>query len=238
MSTVHQLIFAQPKPGMSEPDFWDYWLHVHAVRYASQIPQIRRYMVCTRVDYRDCGAVPPPFSGVAEIWLRAEEQIASLQSEQFLEGARADEPKWAAFWATLALDTDAFVIEEGPPLTPSPTWIKLYRLLRRREGVPLPLFRDFALGRYAQQVRRLPGLLRYLQCHCRDGLYKIGEPRFDAVEQWWFEDTHALQNALGSAEFSSGVEPLQEFFINPAHLLTLAVSEHWIIGPEERGEIK
>ena len=41
----------------------------------------------------------PLWSGVAEIWLaNEEEQLASLQTPEFLKGARADEPKWAAFW--------------------------------------------------------------------------------------------------------------------------------------------
>ncbi len=36
---IHQHIFASPKPGMSEAEFQDYWLHVHAVNYASRIDQ-------------------------------------------------------------------------------------------------------------------------------------------------------------------------------------------------------
>jgi EthD domain len=40
---IHQLIFAHPKPGMSEKDFQDYWVNVHAVNYASKIPQIKKY---------------------------------------------------------------------------------------------------------------------------------------------------------------------------------------------------
>jgi hypothetical protein len=46
---IHQLIFAYPRPGMSEADFQDYWLNKHAVNFASKIPQIRKYLVDTRI---------------------------------------------------------------------------------------------------------------------------------------------------------------------------------------------
>ena len=67
---IHQLIFAYPKPGMSEAEFQRYWLEVHAIQYASKIPQIRRYMIDTRIPQ---GADDEPlWSGVAEIWLANE----------------------------------------------------------------------------------------------------------------------------------------------------------------------
>jgi hypothetical protein len=231
---VHQLIFARPKPGMTEKEFQDYWVNVHARGYASKITQIRRYMVCTRVDYDAADASDPLFSGVAEIWIRPEDQIPSLQSAEFLDGARADEPRWAAFWATLALDTDAHVIVEGPPLTVNPVWIKLYRLLKRREGMPLPLFREFALESLCAGVKALPGLRRYVQGHVRDGFYDVGEARFDAVEQWWFDDLSSLQSALKSPAYVDRIQALDRSAVESKYLFIMAAREHWIIGPQER----
>src|SRR5262245_29279555 len=107
-SMIHQHIFAGPKPGMSEADFQDYWIKVHAVKYASRIRQIRRYSISRRLRPSSGDDVRLPFGGIAEIWLENEqEQLASLQSPEFIEGARADEPRWAAFWNTLGLDTTA-----------------------------------------------------------------------------------------------------------------------------------
>jgi len=223
---------------MSEEEFQRYWVEVHAVEYASKIPQIRRYMVCTRIDV-DEHEENPPFSGVAEIWLKnEEEQLASLQSREFLEGARMDEPRWAAFWATLALDTDAHVLVEGPRPTSDPTWIKVYSLLKRKEGMPLQRFRDYALEEHAPRVGQLPGLRRYLQCRVRDSFYVVGESRFDAVEQWWFDDVPSLQEAVESPEYREQVGPGFEEFVESKYRLTLAATEHWIIGPEERTEVK
>ena len=118
---IHQLIFAAPKPGMTEEEFQKYWLEVHAVKYASKIKQIRKYMIDTRVPIPG-EKTPPLFGGIAEIWIDNEkDQLESLQSEEFLQGARLDEPKWAAFWQTLVLDTDAHVLLEGPPPVKEPT---------------------------------------------------------------------------------------------------------------------
>ena len=89
---IHQLIFAHPKPGMSEHDFQDYWLNYHGPKLASKIPQIRRYMIDSRIPF---GPEPddPLFSGVAEIWLENEEtSAASLQTPELLAraGGRAE----------------------------------------------------------------------------------------------------------------------------------------------------
>lgn len=230
---IHQLIFCKPKPGWTEERFQQYWVEVHAVKYASKITQIRRYMVCTRVDV-DEPEDDPLFSGVAEIWLQnEEEQLASLQSPEFIEGARADEPKWGAFWAAFALDTDA-VLDEGAPASRDAGGVKLYTLLKRKEGLSLVAFREHALQQHAECVRRLPGLRRYWQGHVRDSAYVVGEARFDAVEQWWFDDVAALRDALASDVFRDQVLSDFEEFVEAKYRFTMAVKEHWIIGPDPR----
>ena len=57
---IHQLIFAHPKPGMSESDFQRYWKEVHAVQYASKIPQIKKYMIDCRIPFGPEPADPLP----------------------------------------------------------------------------------------------------------------------------------------------------------------------------------
>lgn len=231
---IHQLIFAHPKPGMSEQAFQDYWVNVHAVKYASKITQIRRYMVDTRVP---CGPEPedPLFSGVAEIWLEnEEEQLASLQSKAFLEGARLDEPHWAAFWRTVVLDTTAHVVMEGPPLSRDSSLVKLLVLVKRKSGMPLDEFRRYALENHAPKVLKLPGLCRYYQCHVRDGFYAIGEALLDAAFILWFEDVAAIERMWASPEYKELVEPDLHAFVEPKYLHTMAAEEHWIIGPEFR----
>jgi uncharacterized protein (TIGR02118 family) len=230
---IHQFIFAYPRPGMTEAEFHRYWLEVHAVEYASKIPQIRRYLIDTRIAMPDDRS-DPLWSGVAEIWLENEaEQLASLQSDEFLQGARLDEPKWAAFWRTVALDTTAHVLlpQSGP--SRSSEMVKLLILSKRRAGLPLDCFRAYYLGTHAQKVMDLPGLCAYAQGHVRDGFYQVGEALLDCVEQLWFPSIEAAINAQASDEYRSLLEDY-EHIAEPQYIHTLLVREHWIIGPEPR----
>ncbi|ELR98755.1 EthD family reductase [Gloeocapsa sp. PCC 73106] len=227
---IHQLIFAHPKPGMSEKEFQDYWVNVHAVQYASKITQIKKYLIDTRIPF---GPEPedPRFSGVAEIWLEnEEEQLASLQSKEFLEGARLDEPHWAAFWRTVGLDTTTHVLLEGDPLSRDSQMVKLLAMVKRKEGIPLETFRRYSLEVHAPLDLKLPGLRRYYQCHVRDGFYAIGEALLDAVIMLWFDDVEALQVALDSPENAIAGKDLENF-IEMKYAHTFVTQEHWIIGP-------
>jgi len=231
---IHQLIFAHPKPGMTEQAFQDYWLNVHAVKYASKIPQIRRYMVDTRIP---CGPEPedPLFSGVAEIWLEnAQEQLASMQTKEFLEGARIDEPRWAAFWRTVALDTTTHEIIPGPPLEQNSSLVKLIILIKRKPGMPLEDFRHYALQHHAPQMEKLKGLKRYYQCHVSDSAYTIGESLLDAAFMLWFDDTETMEKMLDSIDYKKQIKNDMSHFVDPKYIHTMAVREHWVIGPDFR----
>lgn len=228
---IHQFIFAYPRPGMTELEFQRYWVEVHAVRYASKIPQIRKYLVDTRI------ALPgeegdPLWCGVAEIWLKNErEQLESLQSREFLQGARLDEPNWAAFWRTVALDTTAHVLLPEPAR--GSNMIKLLVLSKRKEGMPLESFRAYCLNRHAARVMELPGVRGYSQGHVRDNFYAVGEAVLDCVEQLWFDSVDAALAARNSAQQQS-VNADYRTFCEERYIHTMLVEEHWIIGPEPR----
>jgi uncharacterized protein (TIGR02118 family) len=229
---IHQMIFAAPKPGMSDQEFCDYWLDVHAVKFASKIPQIRKYKIDTRVPFGDGDG--PPWQGVAEIWLEnAEDELASVQTPEFLEGARLDEPNWAAFWLTVALDTDAHVLVEPPAQPSSGAAVKMIRLVKRKEGVGREEFTQRSLGLYADLVGKVPGLRGYLQNHTSDALYTFGEAVLDCAHQLWFDDIDALSAALGSAEFQAAERELSSF-VEKRYLHEMVVTEHWVIGPDSR----
>jgi hypothetical protein len=231
---IHQFILAVPKPGMTTPEFQDYWVHVHAPKFARKIPQIKQYLVDTRIECgTDLGTPPLPHQGIAEIWLENEqEQVASLQSEQFLHGARADEPNWAAFWMAIVVDTTAHEIMAGPPPGEDrPDGVKVTTLLKRRPGVSLDDYRTASLRSYAPVANGLPGLRRHLHCHTRDGAYTFGEAAFDSVEQWWFDDLAAVQGALRSPYFAEQVSPARAAVTDPKYVFSLTARENWIIGP-------
>jgi hypothetical protein len=233
---IHQFILAAPKPGMSATEFQDYWLHVHAVNYASKIPQITRYLIDSRLPVEAAAAGNPglPHQGIAEIWLNNEqEQLASLQTPQFLQGARKDEPNWAAFWLTVVLDTTAHEIMPGPALTEKdPDWVKLTVLSKRAPGLPLADYRERCLDRYAPVLAKTPGVQRYLHAQTRDGFYGFGEAVLDSVDQLWFADVAALEAALASPYFTEQVLPARAALTDPAYVWAFVARENWVIGPE------
>lgn len=226
---IHQIILAHPKPGMSEEEFQRYWVEQHAVRYAVKIPQIKRYCVDTRIP-RPGDEDDPLWSGVAEIWLENEqEQLASLQTPEFLEGARLDEPRWAAFWRTVVLDTDAHVIVPGDDANGALT--KVLILVKRREGLPLGGFRERSLTRQARLAEKIPGLRKYTQNHTRDAFYGVGEAVLDAAYQLWFDDVPAFETARETPEYREMLADLT-VFTEPRYVHTLLLKENWITGRE------
>ncbi|MEY9944511.1 EthD domain-containing protein [Kitasatospora sp. GAS1066B] len=231
---IHQFILAAPKPGMTAQEFQDYWVNVHAVKFASKIPQIRKYLIDCRIPFAgDLGTPALPHQGIAEIWLaNGEEQVASLQTEEFLQGARLDEPNWAAFWQSMVIDTTAHEIVPGPAEA-APGRVKLTVLLKRAPGLDLADYRARTLGEYAQVVAAAPGLRRALHAHTVDGYYVFGEAAFDSVEQLWFDDEQALAAALDSPWFAE-LKAAQQGLVDPKYVFSLAVTENWIIGPEAR----
>ncbi len=199
--------------------------------YAAKIQQIRRYLVGTRLPL----ALPrqlPFFEGVAEIWLANEaEQLASLQSPEFLQGARADEPRWAAFWQTLAIDTDPHMVHEADGLQSDKDLLKLYLLLKRRPGSSRQAFRDALL-----QSRRPPvppnGSVRHQIGFTRSVLYGIGEPRFDAIESLAFAGEQDLLACLAGPVGTSLRQGWP--FLDPRYVFVFAAQDHWVIRPGER----
>jgi EthD domain len=231
---IHQFIVGAPKPGWTAEEFQDYWLNVHAVKYASKIPQIKRYLIDSRIPFEgDFGDPQLPHQGIAEIWLENEqEQLASLESDEFLNGARLDEPNWAAFWSTIVLDTTAYEVLSGPaPTSKHPEWIKLTVLLKRKSGMELGEYRQ-RMGSYSALAGTLPGLRRYLQCHTRDTFYVFGEAAFDSIEQLWFDDAEAVRAVLASPSFTERVRPTLDQLVDPKYVFSMLTREDWVIGPE------
>jgi len=229
---IHQHIVASPKPGMSEAAFQDYWLKVHAVNFAAKIPQIKRYKIDLRVDWAG-GRAAPLWNGMAEIWLKNDaEQLASLQTPQFLQGARLDEPNWAAFWNTQVLDTDARTIVDRMGETAPAGAVKLFAFVRRAEGLKRDDFRARYPIEQGQKAAALPGLLRHDVCTTRDGWYIVGEPRFDAAIHLWFESAAALDEAFKRSP--AALLPADPALVETRYVFPLAFTEHWVIGPEAR----
>ena len=138
----------------------------------------------------------------------------------------------------MALDTTAHVLLDGPSPKKQPAGVKLVVLVKRKPGMALEDFRQYCLKTHAPLVLQLPGLRRYLQCHVRDSFYVVGESRFDAVAQLGFDNIEALEQAISSSVFQNKVLPDCDNCVDPRYLFSLAVKEHWIIGPEPRSSMR
>jgi len=227
---IHQHIFAAPRPGMTPEAFQDYWLNTHAPNFASRIPQIKKYRIDTRLPFGPDTA--PTWHGVAEIWLKDEaDQIASLQTPEFLQGARVDEPNWAAFWATLGLDCATETAGEPEPLPEGA--VKLLVLHRRARGLTRDAFRDLHRLRIATPTAWADGVLRHDVAFTRDALYVVGEPRFDAISHSWFADVAAAERFAASPAWRT-LLPETADVIDPAQRFFMLTREHWVIGPAPR----
>ena len=86
-----------------------------------------------------------------------EDQVASLWSKELLEGARIDEPRWAAYWRTVVLDTDAYVLKDGGGLDGVKDGVKIVALVKRKWGTSLEEFRRHSLGQREQAGRHASG---------------------------------------------------------------------------------
>ncbi len=229
---IHQFIFAAPKPGLSVDAFNSYWMNFHAVDFAAKIPQIKQYLVAPRLPL-NTGRDLPVLQGAAEIWLKDDaEQIASMQSPEFVLGARADEPRWAAFWLTLGIDTDPKMLREYSGAEPWPEFVKLYVLLKRRPDLSLAAFQEGLVADRQGWSDQSGDPARHLIGFARPGLYGLGEPRFDAVEVLSFLDTDRLEAFLAGpygAALRAGW-PLTD----NRYVFTFAAREHWVIRPGER----
>lgn len=228
---IHQHIYAAPRPGMSEAEFQDYWLNVHAVRYAVKIPQIAKYRLAMRVP---CSIDRTPiWSGCAEIWLRNDaEQIASLQTPEFLQGARLDEPNWAAFWMTAVLDCETQTVLDGPAAQDG---VKLLVLSKRNLSQDVATYRMRRRAELDNGVSEIPGLLRCDLAFARDGLYAVGESRFDEVAHYWFASVASAEAAFASKGCAVMLPKAAGGALDPRQVFPMLTKEYWRIGPGERG---
>lgn len=229
---IHQFIFAGPKPGLADDAFTSYWVNFHAVDYAAKIPQIRQYLVAARQLVETARDVPWFYQGVAEIWLKDEaEQLAAVQSPEYLEGARRDEPRWAAFWRTFGLETDPHVFADHRRDGPAPELVKLYVLLKREPSFSLEAFHEALRDDRAGLAKRV-GLDRHLVGFSREVLYGFGEPPFDAIEVLAVHDRAALEALLADRSFAEALT--RRAYVHESCAFNFIAREHWIIRPGER----
>ena len=234
---IHQHILATPRPGMSEFEFQDYWRYQHALKFARKIPQIRKYKVDSRIDIanqpQELG-----FSGIAEIWLDNEKaQADSLKTREFLEGAKLDEPKWAASWQSVVLDTESVDVlkSEAPEDREFPEY-KILLFKKRKRGMSIDEFRNLYSTKYCAQLKEYDLIKKVTGCLSKQNLYdsKNVEPSFDAITHVSFNSLFELKEFSFTKQFNQLLDPSNQILTDEWGIVTLSVRSEWILGPSLR----
>lgn len=224
---IHKLSFLRAKDGLTEDQFAAYWRDVHAERFIRPLPGLRGYRTNARVSF-GAELEEPVFHGVAETWVDdAEADIQLVRSAEYLDGVRQDELNFLTWFATLNLNTHDHVVI--PP--PAGAWpgLRVFGLLKRRQGMPLDEFRQYSREVHAQKVVQMPGISAYVQGVVDDGHYAVGEAPIDSVSMLWFEGVDGVTAAMESAEFADLVIPDYKQFIDLRYFRTLVTDSQWLI---------
>lgn len=225
---IHLMFLMRRKPGMSREVCQRHWREIHAP-LAQRIPGIRRYV---QSHVLSVNGEEPPFDGMAEIWVDNEETAVSVfRSKEYMEGAYLDEPNFVDVKSAVRLRTEDHILRPGEPMAKDTHLIKRISLIKRKPGMDREEF-----FRYWQEVHgpfalKLPGLLRYVQCHAVPSMYAKGDPPFDGAAQVWFSDLAAMERAFTSKEYLEEARPDGAKFIAPDGVVSLLVDENRVVWP-------
>jgi uncharacterized protein (TIGR02118 family) len=105
--------------------------------------------------------------------------------------------------------------------------IKVFAMLRRREGVTREAFHRWWLEEHVPYAKKLPGLRKYRVCLVTGSTSHEGREPWDGIAELWFDSRAALDAAWSS---EVGVVALQHSRESHAERLVLITEEHELIG--------
>jgi uncharacterized protein (TIGR02118 family) len=188
---VKLVAFFKRKPGMSPEDFQHHWHTRHAALVVKQAG-MRRY-VQNHVLLSSYRRGEPAFDGVAEAWFDDTDAMRALAPSPAYAAVRADEANFIDAASMGVVLCDEVVIADGAVPPGAVKWISF---IKKRADLSVDAFQDYWRTRHAQLVARLPGVVRYVQCHARRGIYATGRtPPFDGIAMVWFESRDALRES-------------------------------------------
>jgi uncharacterized protein (TIGR02118 family) len=212
----HQFYFFARKPSLSSAGFHHHYLalHTQAGRRQAELgtvngetrPQhMRRYIQNHRVASLGGNS---PFDATSEVWTDqlANKTLGQLSVlEQPNSPFKRDEHNFIDLSRIGWMLTTDHAIVQAPELRSG--MIQGLFQLQHRMGVKVEDFRSYWSEVHAPIVKTLPGLRHYQQCVVLDECYHWGDPKWDGIEEIWFDDYAAAQHAIKSPEFQRGFMP-------------------------------
>lgn len=225
---VHLIFLMKRKPGLSRSECQKHWREIHGP-LAQRIPGIRRYVQShvLAVNEQD-----PPYDGAAEIWVDDEDAATSVfRSKEYLDGAYVDEPNFVDIKQAVRLRTEDYVLRAGAPIGKDERLIKRISFVKRKADMKKEDFFRSWEEVHGPLALKIPGLLRYVQCHALPSMYAKGEPLFDGAAQVWFADLAAMNQAFTSKAYLEEARPDGAKFIAPDGVMSLIVEENRVVWP-------
>ena len=209
---LKQLSIFRRREDLSQEAFRDYWRNRHP-EVVTRLPGIRRYVQnhVTAVLRGD-----PGWDGIAEVWFDDIERMRANAGSPVLADIRADEANFIAAGSMVSIVTDehAFVDDSAGDVR------KVLALVKRSPDLSAEQFQGEWRRGVGPQVADLPGVRRYVQDHCRLGIYRAGrEPAFDGVASLWYAEPFSL------AEELRRIVALEETLTDISRTIVLAVEE-------------
>ena len=210
---LKQLSIFRRREDLSQEAFRHYWRNRHP-EVVTRLPGIRRY-VQNHVTAVLRGN--PGWDGIAEVWFDDIESMRANVGSRVLADIRADEANFIAAGSMVSIVTaeHAFVDDlTGSELR------KVLALVKRSHGLTAEQFQGEWRREVGPQVADLPGVRRYVQDHCRLGIYRAGrEPAFDGMASLWYGEPFSL------AQEGRRIATLEETITNVSRRVALEVEE-------------
>ena len=210
---LKQLSIFRRREDLSQEAFRHYWRNSHP-EVVTRLPGIRRYVQnhMTAVLRGN-----PGWDGIAEVWFDDIESMRANVGSRVLADIRADEANFIAAGSMVSIVTaeHAFVDDlTGSELR------KVLALVKRSPGLTAEQFQGEWRREVGPQVADLPGVRRYVQDHCRLGIFRAGrEPAFDGMASLWYGEPFSL------AQEGRRIATLEETITNVSRRVALEVEE-------------
>lgn len=205
---VKLIAFFKRKEGLAVQDFQEHWRRGHAelvIRQAGLRRYVQNHTLESAYQSRE-----PVYDGVAEAWFDDTESMRALAGSAEYRAVREDESRFIDPDSMGVLITDEVVVVDGPE-----SEIKMITFLNKRTDVTAEFFQHHWRENHGPLAARIPGLLRYIQCHARPGIYAAGRsPVFDGIPISWFKDMQSLRDSGQSAAYSETRADEKNFMVS------------------------